>query len=116
MYQGHRLHVLAVIALLEKGDKSEAFRLATDAAALEKADASGGMPILHGAILVAVGEADATTIAQTERASTRTAGVMPALCAWALAQHFERSGQPTEAATYRERVRAAVPHFTAIDR
>lgn len=114
MYQGHRLHVLAVIALLEEHDQPEAVRLTTKASALERAEGSGGMPILHGAILVAAGEADADTIAQTQRASTRAAGVMPALCAWALAQHFDRSGQPAEAAACRERVRAAVPHFTGL--
>jgi hypothetical protein len=72
------------------------------------------MPILHGAILVAVGDADASTIAQTEQASGRASGVMPALCAWALAQHFDRSGDPARAAACRKRVQAAVPHFTGI--
>jgi hypothetical protein len=114
MYQAHRLHVLAVIALLEKDDKPEALRLAAQAAATEKTEGSGGMPILHGAILVAAGEADPESIAQTQKASNRAAGVMPALCAWALAQYFERSGQLAEAAAYRDRVRAAVPHFTGI--
>jgi hypothetical protein len=121
MYRGHRLHVLALIALLEKRDKADALRLAARAAALEGAGAeaetgsAAGMPILHDAILVAAGEGGAGAISRTQRAAGRIAGVMPALCAWALSLHFERSGQSAEAARYRNRALEAVPHFVGLN-
>ena len=120
MYQGHRLHLLALIALLEKRDTSGARQLAAEARELEKTDAAGGLPVLDGAILVAIGENDNddndgnAALQRTRRAANRGVGAMPALCAWALSLHFERSEQPAEAARYRERAREAAPHFIGL--
>lgn len=71
MYQGHRLHVLALIALLEKHDNGEALRLAAEARGLERGDPAGSLPILHDAILVAAGESDDASVQRTERAAAR---------------------------------------------
>ena len=111
MYRGHRAHVLALIALLEGQDQADALRLAAEAQALEKTDPAGGMPILHSAILVAAGEAGEDDVERTRRAASGNAGAMPAICAWALSLHFERSGQGVEAARYRDQLGEAAPHF-----
>ena len=122
MYRGNRLHVLALVAVLEKQDKREALRLAAQAVALNDADAgidaksgpAGGVPILHDVILVATGEGGADAMDRTRRAAGRTAGVMPPLCAWALSLYCERSGQSAEAARYRNQVLGAIPHFVGL--
>src|ERR1700691_2529378 len=41
MYRGHRLHMLALIALLEKRDAAAALQLAAEAQALERTDPAG---------------------------------------------------------------------------
>ena len=67
MYRGHRLHVLALIALLEKQDAAEALRLAAEARALEQTDPAGSLPILHDAILVAAGRRTAMRLRARSR-------------------------------------------------
>ncbi len=114
MYRGHRLHMLALIALLEKHDKTGALRLAAEAQALERTDPAGSLPILHDAILLAAQECDDDTVGRVKRAADRKAGALPALSAWALSLHFDRTGQAPEAAKYRERVRAAAPNFVGL--
>lgn len=114
MYQGHRLHLLALVALLEKRDPTAARRLAAEARELEKADAAGGLPVLDGAIRVATGEGDEETMGRTRRAAGRGVGAMPAVCAWALSLHLESAGQPAEAGRYRDRARDAAPYFVGL--
>jgi len=114
MYRGHRLHVLALIALLEKQDRAEALRLAAEAQALEQTDPAGSLPVLHDAILVAAGEANEEAIKRVQQGARRKAGALPAVCAWALWLHFYRTGQAVEALTWRDRLRAAAPHFVAV--
>jgi hypothetical protein len=114
MYQGHRLHVLALIALLEQQDKAEALRLAAEAQKLEQTDPAGGLPILHDAILVAAGEANEEAIKRTQQGAGRRAGALPAICAWALWLHCYRAGQSADAQRYRERLRTAAPYFVAV--
>jgi hypothetical protein len=114
MYQGHRLHILALIALLEKRDTVAAIRLASEAEALEATDRAGGLPILHSAVLVAAGGGDPDAVKRLQRAAGRGTGAIPGLCAWALALYFERAGQPAEAARYRERVKEAIPNFVGL--
>jgi hypothetical protein len=116
MYRGHRLHVLALIALLEQQDKTEALRLEAEAQALERTDPAGGLPIIHDAILVATGEANEETIKRTQQGAGRHAGALPAICAWALWLHNYRTGQTAEADRYRARLRGVAPYFvTASD-
>jgi len=114
MYRGHRLHLLALIALLETRDEPAARQMAAEARALEGTDPAGGPPVLDAALLVATGVDDSETIQRVRQAARRGAGAIPALCAWALSLHFERSGQPAEAARYRELVRDAAPYFIGL--
>ena len=115
MYQGHRLHVLALIALLEKHDNGEALRLAAEARGLERGDPAGSLPILHDAILVAAGESDDASVQRTERAAARKGGALPAICAWALSLRADREGRADQAAVYREKVRTAAPYFVGLN-
>ena len=115
MYQGHRLHMLALIALLERHDQAEALRLAAEAQELERSDPAGSLPILHDAILVAAGAGDDEAIRRTRQAAGKKAGALPALCAWALWLHFDRAGQADEAARYRESAREAAPYFVGLN-
>ena len=114
MYRGHRLHMLALIVLLEKHDNAEAVRLANEALALEQTDPAGGLPTLHSAILVAAGEGDVDAIKRIQRAANRNIGAIPAVCAWALSLYCGRNGQPSEAAGYRARALEAAPHFVGL--
>ncbi len=107
MYQGHRRDLLALIALLGKADVATARELAMTVPP-EKP------PILHNAVLVAIGEADAGAILRVERAAARNMGAIPAVCAWALSLYAERSGQADAAERYRVRAREAAPHFSAV--
>lgn len=114
VYRGHRLHMLALIELLENRDAATALRLASEARALESTDTAGGLPILDGAILVAAGEGDSAAIKRIQKAAARSVGAMPALCAWALSLYCERNGQAAEAEIYRKRALEAAPHFAAL--
>lgn len=114
MYRGHRLHLLALIALLEKHDNAGALRLAAEARELERTDPAGSLPILHDAILLAAGEYDDEAVGRVRKAADRKVGALPALSAWALSLHFDRVGQAAEAARYRDRVRAAAPYFVGL--
>lgn len=111
MYRGHRAHILAVIALLEKQDEAEARRLAAEARALEDTDPVGGMPILHSAILVAIGDGEDDDVKRTQSAALGSSGAMPAICAWALSVHFGRAGDVMGATRYEGLLREVAPHF-----
>jgi hypothetical protein len=114
MYQGHRLHVLALIAILEKQDAGAALKLAAKAKALEQTDPAGSLPVLHDAIQVAAGAGDDAAVTRTEQGAGRKAGALPAICAWALWLHFYRLGQTAKADRYKERLRAAAPYFVGL--
>lgn len=114
MYRGHRLHLLALMELLENHDAASALRLASEAQALERTDPAGGLQIFHDAIQVAAGEGDAEAVKRCQRTADRGAGAMPALCAWALSLYLERDGRSKEADRYRERVRETVPGFVGL--
>ena len=55
MYRGHRLYVLAVLAIMEENDYPKALRLAAQARELEARDAAGGFELLDGVIRVIAG-------------------------------------------------------------
>jgi len=113
-YQAQRLHVLALIALLEKQDADAALQLSAEAVALEHTDPAGALPVLHDAIQVAAGAGDESALKRTEEGASRKAGPMPAICDWALWLHFYRLGQTTDADRYREQLRAAAPYFVGL--
>jgi hypothetical protein len=114
MYQGHRLHVLALIAILENQDADAALQLAAEASALEQTEAAGSLPVLHDAIQVAAGAADEAVVKRTEQGAGRKSGALPAICDWALWLHFYRLGRTADADRYRERLRAAAPYFVGL--
>jgi hypothetical protein len=114
MYQGQRLHVLALIAILEKQDAETALQLTAKASALEQKEAAGSPPLLRDAIQVAADAADDAAVKRTEQGAGRNAGALPAICDWALWLHFYRLGQSADADRYRERLRAAAPYFVGL--
>jgi hypothetical protein len=116
MYQSHRLHVLALIEILEKQDADAALQLATKASALEQTEAVGSLSVLHDAIQVAAGAADEASVKRTEQGAGRKSGALPAICDWALWLHFYRLGQTADADRYRERLRSAAPYFVGLNR
>lgn len=116
VYQGHRLHVLALIEMLEKQDGDAALELAAKASALEKTEATGSLSVLHDAIQVAAGAADDAAVKRTAQGASRKAGALPAICDWALWLHFYRLGRSADADRYREQLRAAAPYFVGLNR
>jgi hypothetical protein len=114
VYRGHRLHVLALIAMLEGQDADAALHLNAKATALEQTEAAGPVSLLHDAIQVAAGAADEAALKRTEQGAGRKSGALPAVCDWALWLHFYRLGQSADADKYRERLRAAAPYFVGL--
>lgn len=110
VYQGHRKYVLAVLAILEDTDYPKALRLAGEAKELESKDPSGGLPLLDDVIrLVAAGEISEVSLARLAKTAEKQHGLMPGMCAWALAVHYKRTNQPEKAADFKELLRLAVP-------
>jgi hypothetical protein len=111
MYRGHRKYVLSVLAILEETDYPKALRLADEGRELEKNDPAGGLQLLDDVIrLVAAGEIDGEGMERLERAAKKQHGLMPGMCAWALAVYYKRANQPDKAADFKELLRMAVPY------
>ena len=109
MYQGHRRYVLAMLALLEDTDYPQALQFADEGRKLEESDPAGGLQLIDDAIrLVASGPSD-EIIPRLEKVARKQHGLMPGICAWALAVHFRRIGQAETAAEYKEYLRMSVP-------
>ena len=109
IYRGHRLYVLAALALLEETDYPKALRLARQAKDLESRDEGGGLPALDDAIHAVAEGPTPEMIARLEKVAKRQNGLMPGMCAWALALHYKRVGEPDKAADFKEMLRMAVP-------
>jgi len=111
MYRGHRKYVLSVLALLEETDYPKALQLADEARELEKSDPAGGLQLLDDLIrLVAAGDANGEAMLRLEKAAKKQHGLMPGMCAWALAVYYKRTNQPDKAADYKELLRLSVPN------
>jgi len=110
MYRGHRLYVLAFIALLEETDYPKAVRLADEAELLESKDSAGGLAVLDGVIRLVADGPTPERIALLDRVAKRQHGLMPGMCAWALAVHYMRTNESDKAADCKELLRLAVPH------
>jgi hypothetical protein len=111
MYRGHRLYVLATLALLEENDYPKSLQLARDARELEEKEGGAGLQVIDGIIHLVAGMADSPeTMARLARTAKKQHGLMPGMCAWALALHYKRSNQPDLAGEFKELVRLAVPH------
>ena len=106
MYRGYRLYVLATLALLEDTDYPRALQLARQAA--ELAELRAVDDVIHAV-------ADSPTpemIARLEKIAKRQNGLMPGMCAWALALHYKRAGDAEKAAEFKEMLRMSVPFST----
>ena len=114
MYQGHRMYVLAVLALLEETDYPKALRLADEGQELEKQDPAGGLQLLDDVIRLVAGTPADDVIPRLEKTAKKQHGLMPGMCAWALAVYYKRNGQPEKAADFKELLRLSVPHCIAM--
>lgn len=114
MYRGHRLYVLSVLALLEETDYPKALRLADEGRELEKQDPAGGLQLLDDVIRVVADSPGEGVIARMEKTAKKQHGLMPGMCAWALAIYYRRNGQQEKAADFKERLRMSVPHCIAL--
>ena len=114
MYKGHRLYVLALLAILEENDYPKALQLTAQAKELEARDAAGGFELLDNAIrLVAGGVApdeQDLVIERLQKSAKKASGLIPGISAWALALHYHRSNKPDLATEFKENLRSAVPH------
>jgi hypothetical protein len=109
VYRGHRMYVLATLALLEETDYRKALALAAQARDLESRDPAGGLQALDDVIQLVAGGPDPAVIARLDKIATKQHGMMPGMCAWALAVHYKREGQPDKAADFKEVLRMSVP-------
>jgi hypothetical protein len=109
VYRGHRMYVLATLALLEETDYPKALALAAQGRDLESRGEGGGLQALDGVIQLVAGGPDPDVIARLETVAKKQHGLMPGMCAWALAVHYKRAGQAEKAADYKEVLRMSVP-------
>ena len=109
VYRGHRIYVLATLALLEETNYEKAVKLAAQARELESSEPSGGLRALDDVIHVVADRADAGVIERIEKIAKKQHGLMPGMCAWALAVHYRRLGEMEKAADFKELLRMSVP-------
>jgi len=112
VYRGHRLYVLATLALLEETDYTKALALAAQARELEATETGRGLQALDDVIQTVAGTSEPATTGRLEKIARKQHGLMPAMCAWALAVHYMRNGQPDKAADFKELLRMGVPFST----
>jgi hypothetical protein len=110
MYRGHRLYVLATLALLEETDYPKALRLAAQAKELESQSPGGGLVLLDDVIHLVAEGATPEKMARLERAANKQHGLVPGMCAWALAVHYKRNNEPDKASDYKALLKLAIPH------
>jgi hypothetical protein len=110
MYRGHRMYVLATLALLEETDYPKALQLAAQAKELESRSPGGGLQLLDDVIHLVADGATPEMMARLERAANKQHGLIPGMCAWALAVHYKRSNQPDKASDYKVLLRLSIPH------
>lgn len=110
IYRGHRMYVLATLALLEDTDYPQALRLARQAKELESREEGGGLPALDDVIHTVAEGPTPEMIARLEKVAKRQNGLMPGMCAWALAVYYKRAGDMERAADFKEMLRMAVPY------
>ena len=104
-YQGHKLYVMAVLAILEETDYPKALRLADEARACD-----GGLQLMDDIVRLVADGATPEILARLDRNARKQHGLMPGMSAWALALHYKRLNQTDRAAEYKVMLRLAVPH------
>jgi len=109
VYRGHRTYVLAALAMLEETDYPKALALAAQARELESREQGGGLQALDDVIHVVADGGDPERLARLEKLARKQQGLMPGMCAWALAVHYKRNGQPDKATDFKELLRMSVP-------
>lgn len=109
VYRGHRMYVLATLALMEDTDYPKALALAAQARDLETRGEGGGLQALDDVIRLVAGAGDDEAIGRLEKIATKQHGLMPGMCAWALAVYYKRAGKLDRAAEFKELLRMSVP-------
>jgi hypothetical protein len=109
MYRGHRLYVLATLALLEETNYPKALQLARQADELESREEGAGLRVLDDVIHAVAEGPTPEMIARMERVAKKQHGLMPGMCAWALAVYYKRSGDQEKAVDFKELLRMTVP-------
>jgi len=110
VYRGHRLYVLATLAMLEETDYPKSLELAAQARELESKDPAGGLQALDDVIHLVAGEPDPAVIERLSKVARRQQGLMPGMCAWALAVHYKRVNSPEKASDYKDILRMSIPY------
>jgi hypothetical protein len=104
------MYVLATLALLEETNYPKALALAAQGRELESKGEGGGLQALDDVIqLVAGGEDSAEAVPRLEKIANKQHGLMPGMCAWALAVYYKRVGEMDKAADFKEVLRMSVP-------
>jgi len=109
VYRGHRMYVLATLALMEDTDYPKALALAAQARDLETRGEGGGLQALDDVIRLVAGAGDDEAIGRLEKIAKKQHGLMPGMCAWALAVYYKRAGKLDRAAEFKELLRMSVP-------
>jgi hypothetical protein len=110
VYRGHRMYVLATLALLEETNYPKALALAAQGRELESKGEGGGLQALDDVIQLVTGAADSSeAVPRLEKIANKQHGLMPGMCAWALAVYYKREGQMDKAADFKEVLRMSVP-------
>jgi hypothetical protein len=110
VYRGHRLYVLATLAVLEETNYPKALALAAQARELENSEQGGGLQALDDVNHSGGGERYSHRTPRLEKIARKQKGLMGGMCAWALAVHYKRNGQPDKAADFKEFLRMSVPY------
>ncbi len=111
MYRGHRLYVLALLAVLEETDYAKAIRLADEALELEKQERAGGLQVLDDVVRLVAGPGEPAEelLKRVDFTARKRRGLMPGMCAWALGVHYKRRNEPEKSEEYKELLRMSVP-------
>jgi hypothetical protein len=116
MYRGHRLYVLATLAMLEETDYPKALQLARQANEMESREEGGGLRVLDDVIHAVAEGPTPEMVERLERVAKKQHGLMPGMCAWALAVHYKRIGEQEKAADFKELLRMTVPFSVPMGR
>ncbi len=103
-YQGHRLYVLAVLAILEANDYPQALDLARQARELDN------FPLLDDIVTIVANGAAPERLERLEKTARKQQGLIPGMCAWALAVHYKRGNQPDRAGEFKAILRLSMPY------
>lgn len=116
VYRGHRLYVLATLALLEETNYPKALQYARQARELENREPGGGLQVLDDVIHLVAQAPSEGTVERLDRVAKKQHGLMPGMAAWALAVYYRRANEMAKAAEFKTLLRLAVPHSLPLKR